>query len=80
MSLVHAALDGDTVIVVNYCYCTLRKLMVSSVSAKSLINYQDACGATPLYCAAHNGHAAVSEQLIEARCTVVFRDIQNHDF
>ena len=56
-----AARDGDT--------ATVRK-MLSTAGAQSLINYQDASGATPLYIAAHNGHASVTKQLIEARCDI----------
>ena len=33
-------------------------------------DYQDEHGVTPLFNAAHNGHASVTEQLIEARCNV----------
>jgi ankyrin repeat protein len=59
---IHAtARDGDTV--------TVRTLLSTS-DAVSLINTQDASGATPLYCAAANGHAAVTQQLIEVRCNI----------
>jgi hypothetical protein len=34
------------------------------------IDVQAANGDTPLYAAAHNGHSAVTKQLIEARCNV----------
>jgi ankyrin repeat protein len=59
MLIFHAASrDGDTV--------TVRK-MLSTAGAQSMINYKDASGDTPLYCAAANGHASVTEQLIEVR-------------
>jgi ankyrin repeat protein len=54
-----AARDGDT--------ATIRTLL-STAGAQSLINYQDANGATPVFCAAENRHASVTEQLIGARC------------
>jgi ankyrin repeat protein len=65
-----AALDGDAE--------TVSK-MLSTAGAQSLINYQHALGdtplltalgATPLLAAAANGHVAVTEQLLEARCNV----------
>ncbi len=56
-----AARDGDT--------ATIRTLL-STAGAQSLINYQDANGATPVFCAAENGHASVTEQLIGARCDI----------
>jgi ankyrin repeat protein len=62
-----AARDGDTVTV---------RTQLSTAGALSLINTQDASGATPLYWAAQNGHASVTEQLIEARCNV---DLQAKD-
>jgi hypothetical protein len=64
-----AARDGDTV--------TVRR-MLSTVGAQFLINdqYQDAHGVTPIFIAANNGHALVTEQLIEARCNV---DLQIKD-
>jgi ankyrin repeat protein len=66
MYILHtAARDGHTE--------TVRTLM-STAGALSLINTQDASGNTPLYCAAHNGHASVTEQLIEAHFNV---DLQN---
>jgi cytohesin len=62
MLIIHtAARHGDTV--------TVRTLL-STAGALSLINTQDASGATPLYCAAHNGHASVMKQLIEGRCNI----------
>jgi len=45
--------DGDTF--------TVRK-MLSTAGAQSLINYQDASGSTPLYCAAYNRHAFVTKR------------------
>jgi ankyrin repeat protein len=56
-----AARDGDTV--------TVRTLL-STADALSLINTQDASGATPLHFAALVGHASVTKQLIEARCNM----------
>jgi ankyrin repeat protein len=46
--------------------------MLSTVGAQFLINdqYQDALEVTPIFIAANNGHALVTEQLIEARCKV----------
>ncbi len=68
MNLVLAAHDGDTVAV---------RALLSSAGAQSFINYkEDTSGASPLFCAARNGHAAVTEQLIEARCNV---DLQIKD-
>ena len=61
-----AARDGDTV--------TIGTLL-SSTGAQSLINTQDADGATALNVAALNGHEAVTEQFIAARCDV---DLQNN--
>jgi len=56
--LYHAAVrDRDTVTV---------RTMLPSAGAQSLINYQDATGLPPLVVAAHNGHASVTKQLIEA--------------
>ncbi len=52
-----AARDGDTE--------TVRK-MLSTAGAKSLINYQDWDGHTPLYVAAQGGHETVTKQLIAA--------------
>ncbi len=71
-----AALDGDAE--------TVSK-MLSTAGAQSLINYQHAHGNTPLLtalgatlllAAAANGHVAVTEQLLEARCNV---DLQMQD-
>ncbi len=65
-----AALDGDAE--------TVSK-MLSTAGEQSLINYQHALGdtplltalgATPLLAATANGHVAVTEQLLEARCNV----------
>ena len=55
------ARDGDT---------ALARTLLSTAGVQSLINYQDANGATPLFLAAQNGHASVTEQLIEVRCKV----------
>ena len=44
--------------------------LLSTQGAQSFINYQGARGATPLFLAAGKGHAAVTEQLIAARCNV----------
>ena len=44
--------------------------LLSTQGAQSFINYQAAQGSTPLHCAAFNGHAAVTKQLIAARCSV----------
>jgi ankyrin repeat protein len=63
--LIFHARDGDTV--------TVRELL-STTDAQSFINYQDASGVTPLSCSAHNGHAAVTEQLIDARCNIDLPD------
>ena len=66
MYILHtAARDGHTE--------TVRTLM-STAGALSLINTKDASGNTPLYCAAHNGHASVTEQMIEARCNLDHQD------
>ena len=70
MNLVQAAHDGDTVAV---------RTLLSSAGAQSFINYMEETSgafmwATPLSCAARNGHAAVTEQLIAARCNVDLED------
>ena len=60
----------------SYCCASWRHsdrqnaAVYSRRTALSLINTQDASGATPLYCAAHNGHASVMKQLIEGRCNI----------
>jgi ankyrin repeat protein len=56
-----AARDGDAAKV---------STLLSTQGAQSFINYQDAQGFTPLFVAALKGHAAVTEQLIAARCNV----------
>ncbi len=62
MNILHeAAARGDAVTV---------RLQLSTAGALALLNTQDGNGATPLYCAARNGHSSVTEQLIEARCDV----------
>jgi ankyrin repeat protein len=62
MNTLHAAAArGDAVTVME---------QLSSAGALVLLNTQDGIGATPLYCAAHTGHACVTEQLIEAACNV----------
>jgi ankyrin repeat protein len=65
--LCKAARDGDTAKV---------STLLSTQGAQSFINYQDAHGFTPLHDAASNGHAAVTKQLIAARCDV---DLQQED-
>ena len=50
--------------------------LLSAQGAQSFINYQNAHGLTPLQSAAFNGHEAVTEQLIAARCSV---DILNQN-
>ena len=66
MCIFHAGVrDGDTATVRN---------MLSTACAQSLINYQDALGATPFYVAAVNGHPTVTEQLIETRCNINLQD------
>ena len=44
--------------------------LLSTQGAQSFINYQDADGLTPLHLAAGKGNAAVTKQLIEARCNL----------
>ncbi len=56
-----AAHDGDAAKV---------STLLSTQGAQSFINYQDALGATPLHFAAQNGHQAVTNQLLAARCNV----------
>ncbi len=48
--------------------------LLSTQDAQSFINYQDAHGATPMFLAAVKGHAAVTEQLLKARCNVDLQD------
>jgi ankyrin repeat protein len=67
MLLYRAARHGDTATVTT---------LLSSAGAQSLINYQDAIGASPLHAAAVVGHAAITNQLIEARCSVDHQDKQ----
>jgi ankyrin repeat protein len=54
---------------------TVRTLL-STAGALYFINTQDASGATPLFYAAYNGHAPITEELIEAGCIV---DMQQED-
>jgi ankyrin repeat protein len=61
LTLHAAARDDDTVSV---------RMQLSTAGALSLINTQDASGATPLYWAVQNGHVSVTVQLIEGRCNV----------
>jgi cytohesin len=63
--LFNAARYGDTATVTT---------LLSSAGVQSLINTQDKDGYTPLYAAAANGHAPVTEQLIEARCDVELQE------
>ncbi len=63
--LLEAACDGDAAKV---------GTLLSTQGAQSFINYQDAYGTTPLHAAAHHGHAAVTTQLIAARCSVDLQD------
>ena len=44
--------------------------LLSTQGAQSFINYQDEAGNTPLHYATGFGHAAVTKQLIAARCNV----------
>jgi ankyrin repeat protein len=71
-----AARDGDAVTVRTMLSTAAAQWLISKRASPALINYQDNFGATPLLCAAINGHAAVTEQLIEARCNI---DFQNKD-
>ena len=50
---------------------TVRTLLSST--GAHIVDLQDQDGCTPLYIAAVHGHAAVTEQLIEARCNVDFQ-------
>jgi ankyrin repeat protein len=59
--LCEAARDGDAAKV---------STLMSTQGAQSFINYQDADGVAPLYATAYLGHAAVTEQLLKARCNV----------
>jgi ankyrin repeat protein/ubiquitin len=65
--LCKAAHDGDAAKV---------STLLSAQGAQSFINYQNAHGLTPLQSAAFNGHEAVTEQLLAARCSV---DILNQN-
>ena len=66
MNLVLPTRDGDTVAV---------RALLSSAGAQSFINYkEETSGVTPRSCAARNGHAAVTDQLITARCNVDIED------
>jgi hypothetical protein len=60
-----AAGDGDAAKV---------RTLLSTQGAQSFINYQDAHGITPLLYAAVQGHAAVTEKLLAARCNVDLQD------
>jgi uncharacterized protein len=44
------------------------------IAARFDVDLQDKNGTTPLYAAAAEGHAAVTKQLIEARCNIDFND------
>ena len=61
-----AACDDDTV--------TVTKVL-STTGVQSLINYQNALGATTLIVAGGKGHEAVTKQLLEARCNVDLQKI-----
>jgi hypothetical protein len=61
MQLSNAAKQGDAATV---------RMMLSKPGAESFINYQDADESTPLHFAVVHQHAAVSKQLIKARCNV----------
>jgi ankyrin repeat protein len=56
-----AACDGDAAKV---------STLLSTQGSRSFINYQDVHGVTPLLVAAQFGHAAVTKQLLAARCNV----------
>jgi ankyrin repeat protein len=64
--LIDAASDGHAAKV---------RTLLSTQGVQSFINYQDPHGATPLHAAAVKGHAAITKQLIAARCNV---DLQEH--
>jgi hypothetical protein len=59
--LCEAARDGEAAKV---------STLLSTQGAQSFINYQDARGCTPLLFAAQNGHSAITEKLLAARCSV----------
>jgi ankyrin repeat protein len=59
--LCEAARDGDA---------TNVRTLLSTQGSQTFINYQDALGRTPLFMAASGGHAAVTKQLLAARCKV----------
>jgi ankyrin repeat protein len=48
--------------------------LLSTQGAQFFINYQDASGGHPLLYASGQGHAAVTKQLIFARCSVNLQD------
>jgi ankyrin repeat protein len=48
--------------------------LLSTQGAQFFINYQDAAGGHPLLYASGQGHAAVTKQLIFARCSVNLQD------
>jgi ankyrin repeat protein len=53
---------------------TVTKVL-STAAVQSLINYQNALGATALIFAAGKGYEAVTKQLLEARCNVDLQKI-----